>query len=158
MKGFSIGLHMGSSRKQNLHARKLRESSAKEVLKAEPRKQRRKQSDSRNACKYSCARSFTGNFLRKQLRKVLRNKCRRESQNCARERTAKAVAKAYKNRIATRSLTLLNWGWLGIMRTRSILNSISMKHRFWTQQRINRRHLRFTVSTVASETHGVPCF
>ena len=78
-----------------------RESRAKAprkgCVKAERRKQRRKQSDSRNALKYSCARSFTGNSPRKQPRKVLGNKCRRERQNCARERTAKAVAKAYED-------------------------------------------------------------
>ena len=43
------------------------------------------------------APSFMGNFPRKQPRKILRNTCRRESQDCARERTAKAVAKAYKD-------------------------------------------------------------
>ena len=56
-----------------------------------------KQVDSRSTFKYSCAPSFTGNFPRKQPRKILRNTCCRESQNCARERTAKAVAKAYKD-------------------------------------------------------------
>ena len=79
----------------------MRESRAKaprkECVKVETRKQRRKQVDSRSAFKYSCAPLFTGNFPRKQPRKILRNTCRRESQNCARERTAKAVAKACKD-------------------------------------------------------------
>jgi len=98
MKGFSIRVHVGNPpRKQNLHARKPRESFAKECVKVEPRKQRRKQVHSRSAFKYSCAPLFTGNFPRKQPRKILRNTCHRESQNCAREKTAKAVAKAYKD-------------------------------------------------------------
>ena len=72
-------------------------------VKVEPRKQRRKQVDSRSAFEYSCAPLFTGNFPRKQPRKILRNTCHRESQNCAREKTAKAVvAKAHE--IRTKSL------------------------------------------------------
>ena len=64
-----------------------------------------------------CARSLTGNFRRKQPRKVSRNKVRRESQNCARER----IAKAFKdwNQIAARFSTLLIW------------NVLSMFERFW---------------------------
>ena len=110
MKGFRIRVHVSNPpRKQNVHARKLRERSA-----SRPSRESSGETIQIEMCvvkydKYACARSLTGNFRRKQPRKVSRNKGRRESQHCARERIAKAVAKAYKdwNQIAARFSTLL---------------------------------------------------
>ena len=93
-----FGFMWGTPRESQTFTRESRaKAPRKECVKVEPRKQWRKQVDSRSTFKYTCAPSFTGNFPRKQPRKILRNTCRRESQNCARERTAKAVAKAYKD-------------------------------------------------------------
>ena len=100
MNGLSIRVHVGNPThsESKTSTRKSRaKAPRKECVKVEPRKQRRRQVDGRSAFKYSCAPSCTGNFPQKQPRKIIRNKCRRESQNCARERNAKAVAKAYKD-------------------------------------------------------------
>ena len=93
-----FGFMWGTPRESKTSTRESRaKAPRKGCVKVESRKQWRKQVDSRSTFEYSCAPSFTGNFPRKQPRKILRNTCRRERQNCARERTAKAVAKASKD-------------------------------------------------------------
>ena len=88
-------------RKQNLHARKPRENSAKGVCQVRAAKAAAKAGryNSRNAFKYSCAPSFTGNFPRITKHMSPRKpepRAKERRKPCARK-NGEAVATIYKD-------------------------------------------------------------
>ena len=95
MKGFSIRVHVGNpQRKQNLNARKLRERSAS-----------RSSRESRGESRY-IVEAHLNIHVHHYLRAIFRESNREryyetpvtaKAKTCARERTAKAVAKAYED-------------------------------------------------------------